>query len=112
MAIDKNTWELEYTDQQTETVDVHGLNERLQRRWGKDYAIASVGGSPSSTTHGEAPPMPAVFGGINAEKVRSELITGVHPEWTRGRWKYDPSHYEKIFTTMVAAHPNTELYSI
>ena len=46
------------------------------------------------------------------DTVRRRLINGINPQWRRGRRKYDPSHWEKLFSTMVAAQPNNELYKI
>jgi len=97
-------WQLEYRDGSNETVDISTLNQRLNRRY--QYAHGTSG-------LGEPGAQPARLGvGALDESELDELLSGIKPNWTRGRVKYDPRHWMANWAAMSAADKSSPLFRI
>ena len=108
-------WQLSYTDGSSESVGIDLLNVRLQRR----HAVDAAGDGEDGDDDGDddsggggglgALPVPSVGGPADGAQLQ-KLLDGIHPQWQRGRLKYDIRHFMANFSMMVAAQKDSPTY--
>ena len=98
-------WKLNYDDGSSESVGIDLLNVRLQRRHFVD-AVADGDGDGGGLGMLPVPRVGGPTDGVELQK----LIDGIHPEWKRGRLKYDIRHFMANFSMMVAAQKDSPTY--
>ena len=107
VGFDEHTmlWKLDYDDGTSESVGIDLLNVRLQRR---HYVDAVADGDDDGGGLGMLP-VPRVGGPTDGVELQ-KLLDGIHPEWARGRLKYDIRHFMANFSMMVAAQKDSPTY--
>ena len=98
-------WRLDYSDGTSESVGIDLLNVRLQRR----HAVDAMGDDGDDGGGLGMLPVPRVGGppdGVELQK----LLDGIHPQWKRGRLKYDIRHFMANFSMIVAAQKDSPTY--
>ena len=107
VAFDEHTmlWKLNYDDGSSESVGIDLLNVRLQRR----HAVDAVADGDDDGGGLGMLPVPRVGGPTDGVELQ-KLLDGIHPEWARGRLKYDIRHFMANFSMMVAAQKDSPTY--
>jgi hypothetical protein len=102
---DSSTWQLAYTDGQSEQVDLQSLNSRLRLRFDSDHdhsTIEELWGKHSR---------PPQLGGAD-DATLQKLLDGCDPQWATGprsRLKYDPKHWMNGWGDMITAAKGSEM---
>ena len=98
-------WQLDYSDGTSESVGIDLLNVRLQRR----HAVDAVGDGGDDGGGLGMLPVPRVGGPSDGVELQ-KLLDGIHPQWKRGRLKYDIRHFMANFSMIVAAQKDSPTY--
>jgi len=98
-------WQLDYSDNTSESVGIDLLNVRLQRR----HAVDAVGDGGDDGGGLGMLPVPRVGGPSDGVELQ-KLLDGIYPQWKRGRLKYDIRHFMANFSMIVAAQKDSPTY--